>query len=72
MKKADYLTHITDRRNRNLKFFSLIKRYCPCVLLVYVQVQLIPFILCIIQQNFTYTLRLHFTRNKNALNIFII
>ena len=22
MKKADYLTHITDRRNRNLKFFS--------------------------------------------------
>ena len=23
MKKADYLTHITDRRNRNLKFFSL-------------------------------------------------
>ena len=31
----------------NLKSFSLIKRYCPCVLLVYVQVQLIPFILCI-------------------------
>ena len=56
----------------NLKSFSLIKRYCPCVLLVYVQVQLIPFILCIIQQNFTYTLRLHFIRNKNALNIFII
>ena len=27
----------------NLKSFSLIKRHCPCVLLVYVQVQLIPF-----------------------------
>ena len=56
----------------NLKSFSLIKGYCPYVLLVYVQEQLIPFILCIIQQQFTYPQRLHFVRNKNTLNIFIV
>ena len=56
----------------NFKSFSLIKGYCPCIFLIYVQKQFAPFVLCIIQQNFTYTLRLHFVRNKNTLNIFIV
>ena len=54
------------------KFLSLVKGYCACVFLVYIQKQLVPSILCIVQQNFAYTLRLHFIRNKNAFDIFIV
>lgn len=56
----------------DLKSFSLIKGYCPSIFLIYVQTQFAAFILCIIQQHFTYTLRLHFIRNKNAFNIFAV
>ena len=39
----------------NLKSFSLIKGYCPCIFLIYIQKQFAQFIFCITQQSFTDT-----------------